>query len=130
LKLFREYTTVYFIGNLAYTLIEILWRGYTHWTMAVVGGVCFLCYYIFNAKVKRLHIVKRSLGGCGIFTTLEFIVGCVVNKILHWNVWDYSNLAGNILGQICVFYSLMWFLLCLPVTVLCRLIKNNVFTNS
>lgn len=49
--------------------------------------------------------------GAIIITALEFIVGVIVNLILKWNIWDYSMLPFNILGQISLPFSLIWFLL-------------------
>lgn len=51
--------------------------------------------------------------GAGIITVLEFLTGCVVNLWLGWGVWDYSNKPGNILGQICPQFFLLW----LPVSL-------------
>lgn len=52
---------------------------------------------------------KQMLLGSVIITLLEFVCGCIVNLLLHWNVWDYSNLPFNILGQICLPFSILWF---------------------
>ena len=30
------------VGGALYYLVEVLWRGHSDWTMAVLGGVCFL----------------------------------------------------------------------------------------
>ena len=44
---------IFLIGGALYNLIEILWRGYTHWSMFIVGGLCFqLIGYIQTALVK------------------------------------------------------------------------------
>ena len=47
--------------------------------------------------------------GSTIITVLEFITGCIVNLWLGWNVWDYSNLPLNLLGQICLPFSTLWY---------------------
>ena len=52
------------------------------------------------------------IGAAGI-TVLEFCTGCIVNLWLGWDVWDYSGMPGNILGQICPQYMLLW----LPVSL-------------
>ena len=39
--------------------------------------------------------------------------GCIVNLWLGWDVWDYSGMPGNILGQVCPRYFLLW----LPVSL-------------
>ena len=49
----------------------------------------------------------------GRITVLEFCTGCIVNLWLGWGVWDYSGMPGNILGQICPQYMLLW----LPVSL-------------
>ena len=36
------------IGSVLYGTIEILWRGYTHWTMLLAGGICLALFYVFN----------------------------------------------------------------------------------
>ena len=46
-----------------------------------------------------------------VITTFEFITGCIVNLWLKWNIWDYSGVFGNVLGQICLPFSLIWVLL-------------------
>lgn len=118
MKRVKELSFVYLIGAAGYSLIEILWRGFTHWTMTLTGGACFLCIYITNAKLKAARLWERCLIGSGIITTAEFCVGCVVNIALKWNVWDYSSMHFNLLGQICPLYSALWFVLCAPVSAL------------
>ena len=34
--------TLFTVGGLLYGLIEIAWRGHTHISMFVVGGLCFV----------------------------------------------------------------------------------------
>ena len=41
----------------------------------------------------------------------------IVNIILQWNVWDYSNVPFNVMGQICLPFSIIWFFLSLPAIV-------------
>ena len=33
-----EYLMVFLLGGAGYCLIEVLWRGFTHWSMALAGG--------------------------------------------------------------------------------------------
>ena len=39
---------LFLIGGLVYAWIEILWRGYTHWSMFVLGGICFIIMGLLN----------------------------------------------------------------------------------
>lgn len=111
----RDFATVYLIGSVGYSAVEILWRGFTHWTMAVTGGVCFTLLHLLNGKMHTKPLWKKCLAGSGIITGVEFTVGCIVNLTFHLNVWDYSSMAGNLLGQVCPLYSILWFFLCIPV---------------
>ena len=101
---------LFFIGGKLYTLIEILWRGFTHWTMFVLGGWLFVIVGLLNEHKFswKDSLLKQSVIGAVIVTIFEFIVGCIVNLWLGWNVWDYSDLPFNLLGQICLGYFFLW----------------------
>ncbi len=87
LRLKIERTALFlFVGGISYGLLELLWRGRTHWTMLLLGGVCFLC--IGTIRRKGFSLPLRSLLCALIVTALEFLTGCVVNLRLHWAVWD------------------------------------------
>lgn len=97
------------VGGLVYFLIEIGWRGYSHWTMFVVGGICFLLLGGINEFYSwEMPVWKQCLISALIITTIEFVSGCIINLGLGWNVWDYSNAPFNVLGQICLPYTLLW----------------------
>jgi len=97
------------IGGLLYIGIELLWRGYSHWTMFVLGGICFVLIGRINEVIPwSMSLWKQVLIGVIIVTILEFATGCIVNLLLGWNVWDYSNAPFNLLGQICLPYMLLW----------------------
>lgn len=96
-------------GGLLYVGIELLWRGHSHWTMFVLGGLCLILLGWINEVIPWcMPLWQQILIGTMIITVLEFVTGCVVNLWLGWNVWDYSNVPLNILGQICVPYILLW----------------------
>lgn len=114
----KEMLKVYAIGSVGYSLIEIMWRGFTHWTMAIAGGTCFLLIHIYNRRHPDKKLWKKCLMGAAIITGIEFTTGCIVNLIFQLNVWDYSARPLNILGQICPLFSILWFLLCIPVVKL------------
>ncbi len=115
----RELVSVYCMGALGYTLIEILWRGYSHWTMALTGGASFLFLYCMSGTFAREAMWKKCLAGCLFITCAELLVGFTVNILLGWAVWDYSDRLLNFHGQICVLYSLLWFVLCIPAILFC-----------
>ena len=120
LRKILEFATVFLTGGAAYSLLEILWRGYTHWTMTITGGICFTVLYILHVYARALSFLTRCVIGTAAITLVEFAVGCTVNLWLGWAVWDYADVPGNVLGQICLPFSLMWLLLCAAACPLCR----------
>lgn len=114
-----KYFCLFLIGGFLYHIIEILFHRTTHWSTILLGGVCFLFLgAIHESMSKDTPIWKQVLLGACFMTFLEFCTGCMVNRWLKWNIWDYSNLPGNILGQICAPYFLLWFLISLTGIVL------------
>ena len=110
IKLIIKYVVLFVMGGLVYMSLEILWRGYTHWTMGVLGGICFICLGLINEILSwETPLALQMLIGSIIITILEFITGCIVNIWLGWNIWDYSNLPLNLLGQICLPFSILWY---------------------
>ena len=111
LHLFVHLGSVVF-GGAFYIVIELLWRGYSHWTMFFLGGLCFVAVGLLNELLPwNTPFPIQMILGSGIVTTLEMLVGLIVNVHLGWAVWDYSGIPFNFMGQICLPYSLLWLLL-------------------
>ena len=109
MKRYHKEIILWLIGGLLYMGIELMWRGYSHWTMFVLGGICFVLLGRINEVIPwNMPLWLQGLIGTAIITGLEFITGCIVNLWLGWNVWDYSNVPFNVLGQICLPYILLW----------------------
>lgn len=99
-------------GGMLYALFEIGFRGYTHWTMIIVGGLCFYLIGLINEIIPwKMKIWKQCLIGSLVVTAVEFVSGCIINLWLGWGVWDYSDMPFNILGQVCLPFSALWVLL-------------------
>lgn len=108
-----------FVGGLLYISIELLWRGHTHWTMFVLGGICFYYIGLVNEDFTwDMSLIKQMFIGAVVITMLELLFGILVNGVYNLNVWDYSNMPFNFLGQICLPYSILWFFISLPAIVL------------
>ena len=111
---------IFILGGAAYGLLETLFRGYTHWTMVLTGGACVLTLYLLEDWLLSMNLVIAAMAGAVIITTYEFCVGVIVNLRLGWDVWDYSSLPGNIMGQICPAFTFMKEAACLQITVICK----------
>lgn len=109
MRQYLKYLFLFVAGGLLYNLVELFYRGWTHWTMFFLGGLCFVCLGAINEVIPWDMPLwwQVAIGSC-IITALEFLTGCVVNLWLGWGVWDYSQLPGNVLGQICPQFFVLW----------------------
>ena len=123
----REVLTVYAIGSIGYRMIEVLWRGRTHWTMGICGGVCFLFIYVSELVHRCWRLAVRALISTVWVTAVEFFSGLLINRVFRLGVWDYSGMRFNLCGQISLIYSILWYFLCIPAHLLCRIIRRRVF---
>ena len=115
-----ENLILFLFGGALYSMIEVLSRGFTHWSMTVTGGLCLVIMYRHFTTHPHDPLLLKCLFGAIVITLLEFIVGCIVNLWLGWNVWDYSDLMFNLFGQICLPFSILWFFLTIPAVALSR----------
>lgn len=111
------------LGSLLYGLCEILFRGHTHWSMLLAGGLS-LSLLGRCARREERPLWQSCIMGMSLITAVEFVTGCVVNLRMGLQVWDYSRRRGNLLGQICPLFSLCWLLLSLPGIWLCRRLRR------
>lgn len=102
------------LGGIFYVIIELLWRGNSHWSMFVLGGICFLIIGLINEQSRgKIPLILQMSISAVIITVLEFFTGYIVNIRLDMNVWNYSDLPYNIMGQVCLLYTILWFFLSL-----------------
>ena len=94
-----------------YTNIELLLRGYTHPSMFVVGGLCGMFIGLINNIWPNKQLYKQCFISALLVTMLEFISGYILNIKMNLNIWDYSNMKFNFMGQICLLFSMFWFFL-------------------
>lgn len=118
-----KYLFLGWFGGATYVALEVIWRGYSHWTMILLAAVVFICVGLLNEVWGwRTSLVVQVLAGAALATVMEFATGCVVNLWLGWAVWDYSDMPGNLLGQICPQYTALW----LPLTLVAILLDDYI----
>ncbi len=113
-------TFVFSFGFAAYSLIELAYRRYTHYTMGIAGGICLLILYRLYKSRPYLSLFKKCVLGSLIITAVELLFGIILNRYLKLGIWDYSGMPLNILGQICPLFSFYWLLLCIPISYLAK----------
>lgn len=129
MKYIGGYGISFLFGFFLYSMLEIACRGYTHWTMALTGGIAVMVVYDMEHRLKASRGMRALLGALFI-TAFEFTVGVAVNLLMGWQVWDYTDAPLNVLGQICLPFSAIWFVLCIPAGFFCRLIGRQVQQRS
>ena len=122
-KNFIKYMFLFFTGGSIYVICELLFRQRSHWSMFILGAICFIFAGLRNEYLTWERSFWKQLIETEIFVLVaEFVTGCIVNLWLKWNVWDYSNLSGNILGQT----SWQFALLFLPLCVLAIFLDDHI----
>lgn len=119
-------TIPFLMGYFLYALIEILARGYTHWTMTLTGGAVFLMMCVAFRNAPPMPRQFLYLFGAVIITSFELAVGVIVNLYLGWDVWDYSHLPLNFHGQICLLHSTFWYFTSIPAKALYDLLEPKL----
>jgi len=100
------------IGGAVYYALEILWQGYSHWSMFLLAALLSLPLDQINERMNwETPIWLQAIWGGIAITAAELLTGLVLNVWLGLGVWDYSDLPLNLWGQICLQYSLLWIVL-------------------
>ena len=126
LKLLKIKFIEFSFGAIGYGILELLWRGRTHWSMLVAGGLSFLGLGKVSKNTKNSSLLKIAILGSAVITSIELIFGIIFNIFLKKNVWDYSKLPFNLGGQVCARYSILWGLLSIFIVPLAAIIDKSL----
>ena len=113
LKNISEYLVLWAVGGCIYYGIEVLFRGFSHISMFMLGGLCMQFFTWQGRLTEWQDALPRQITRCTIFVvSMEFITGIIVNKWYHLAVWDYSDMPLQLWGQICLPFALIFSFLC------------------
>ena len=101
-----KYFILFYMGGMIYAAMEIGWRGWSHGSMFVLGGACFLLLGQLGRVPRPLPLLPRALLGAVVVTALELGCGLLINR--SYQVWDYRNVPMNFHGQICLPFTALW----------------------
>lgn len=107
---------IFNVSGIIYVCLEILWRGYSHWTMYLCAGICGLIMAAINDNWFsfetdfRIQVLASAIS-C---TIMEFFFGITFNG--DFSIWDYRGVWGtlHILGdQVNILFIGMWVIISL-----------------
>lgn len=100
---------LFLIGGTSYYFIEVLWRGHSHPSMFILGGILFVLLGGINEYIPwDMALWKQCLLGTAIVLFTEFVAGLILNVWLGLGIWDYGNMRFNIMGQVCPQFAFAW----------------------
>lgn len=105
---------LFILCGMIYCSIEMLYRGYTHWSMALLSG--FLGVFCIDTPNNiwgyDLDYSLQVLISTVLCTLGEGITGLIVNVKMGLQVWDYSNLPFTFFfGQCNLFFVFAWIII-------------------
>ena len=112
---------LFLVGGSGYVGLELLWRGRSHISMFIAGGICFLL--LGRIDRTKLSPSSKCLLGAATITGVELLAGLLANR--DHRVWDYRQMPYNFMGQICLSYSLLWIPVSLGAMWLYRLLNKR-----
>lgn len=96
-------------GGTVYYLLETAVRGFSHWSMFLLGGAALVFCTFQGIAMEWTEPLWIQIGRGTLFVlALEFTTGIIVNKIFRLEVWDYSDQPFQIWGQICLPFAILF----------------------
>ena len=105
MKLWKQ-SVLFYLGGGAYMLRDVAYRGWSHGSMFLAGGSCFLLLGRIQQTRPRLRLPARMALGAAVITAVELLTGLLVNR--QYQVWAYRRVPGNFHGQVCLPFTLLW----------------------
>ena len=116
---FWKLSFLFYLGGMCYSALELLWRGFTHWSMFILGGLCFVLVGNLKRLLPKTPLPLLLTEAAVLITALELCCGLLLNR--NYRVWDYRHLPLNFRGQICLPFTLLW----VPVSLAAMVIYNG-----
>lgn len=112
----KKNACLFAIGGGCYVMVELLFRGRSHYTMFILGGLCFLLIGQMGRLNPRPSLPVQMILGAMICTFGELLFGMLFNR--GYTIWDYRQQPWNFAGQICPMFTLLW----IPMSFLATLV--------
>lgn len=106
---------LWLFGGAVYFLCEVIFKSVTgrpqsiSWTMLVLAAI--ICIPLDRANEAMgwdTPLWQQAVAGGLCITAAELGAGMILNCWLGLGIWDYGNCWGNLWGQICPKWTLIW----------------------
>ena len=71
----KNYFVLFGLGAFSYGLLEVIWRGYSHWSMMIAGGLCFVAFSLISEKFSGIPLLYKCILGSLTVTATELVFG-------------------------------------------------------
>lgn len=98
-----------FAGGL-YMTLELIYRQFTDYHMFYLAGAIGLLLLFINEWLSYDTDFLIQVFICGTMALIgEFVCGIIFNSDYH--IWDYRNLPFNFMGQVQLYFAIIWYAL-------------------
>ncbi|SDB14719.1 Putative ABC-transporter type IV [Ruminococcaceae bacterium FB2012] len=127
-KKLLELFAVFCTGAVGYGTVEVIERGFSHITMALLGGMSMIVIHLLNDDRRRGGSVIVLLGiSTAFITSCELLAGEILNVYMEMHIWNYSGQPLNFDGVICPRYTGCWLLLSAFAMIVDDLMRRKIF---
>lgn len=106
---------LWLFGGAVYFLVEVVFKTVTghaqsiSWTMLILAAIiCIPLDRTNEAMGWDTPLWKQAIIGGLCITAVELGAGIILNCWWGLDIWDYSRCLGNLWGQICPKWTLIW----------------------
>lgn len=93
-----------------YMTLELVYRQYTDYHMFYLAGVIGIVLLNINEWIDYDTSFLLQVFICGTAAIIgELLFGILFNSDYH--IWDYRNLPFNFMGQIQLYFAIIWYIL-------------------
>lgn len=94
--------------------------------MFIVGGICFVLVGLVNEIFTwDMPLIQQQAISAVAITIVELLAGLLIN--CNYTIWDYRNMPLNVMGQACLPYTILWFVLSCPAIILDDYLRYWIF---
>lgn len=90
-------------------------RGFLNGCVCPIYGIGAVIVLSMLNPIKD-NFILLFIGATVLATVLEFITGFLLERLFHRKWWDYSREPFNLMGYVCLRFSLLWGVACLVLT--------------